>query len=76
LDDDKLSPEQAAIGHMTKVMMENHTCLAGFHFRYVLNMAEFFQKMITSSIDFYSPIGVKFFRYVTPKIVKVNLNLS
>ena len=29
-----LTPEQAGIGHMTKQMVENHTCLAGFYYRY------------------------------------------
>ncbi len=69
--DSGLTPEQSGIAHMTKMMMENHTCLAGFYYRYVLNMPEFFLKMIEPSKDAFPPIGLKFFRYVTPKIVKV-----
>jgi hypothetical protein len=56
------------------MMIENHTCLAGFYYRYVLSMEEFFQKMIVPSEDAYRPIALKFFRYVTPKIVKVILS--
>ena len=69
--DSGLTPEQSGIAHTTKMMIENHTCLAGFYYRYVLNMAEFFRKMIKPSEDAYSPVGIKFFRYLTPKIVKV-----
>ena len=69
--DSNLTPEQSGIAHTTKMMIENHTCLAGFYYRYVLNMAEFFRKMIKPSEDAYSPVGIKFFRYLTPKIVKV-----
>ena len=43
-----------------------------FSTRYVLHMAEFYEKMIIPSEDAYpSAIGLKFFRYVTPKIVQV-----
>lgn len=73
--DSGLTPEQSGIAHTTKMMMENHTCLAGFYYRYVLNMPEFFLKMIEPSKDAFPPIGIKFFRYVTPKIVKLRLYL-
>jgi len=31
---------------MTKQMLENHTCVVGFYWRYGLNMPEFYEKMI------------------------------
>ncbi len=71
--DSGLTPEQSGIAHTTKMMMENHTCLAGIYYRYVLNMPEFFLKMIEPSKDAYPPIGIKFFRYVFPKTAKVTV---
>jgi hypothetical protein len=73
--DSNLTPEQSGIAHTTKMMIENHTCLAGFYYRYVLNMAEFFRKMAEPSKDAYPAVGLKFFRYVTPKIVQLRLYL-
>ena len=66
-----MTTEQSAIGHMARIMIENHTCLAGIHYRYVKNMGEFFKKMVTPSADAYPKIGIKLFRYVLPQIVKV-----
>lgn len=42
---DELSPSQKAISHLAKVAMENHTCLAGFHWRYGYHMPEFYEKL-------------------------------
>ncbi len=41
-----MTTEQRAIAHMTKQMLENHTCVVGFYWRYGLNMEEFYAKMI------------------------------
>jgi len=45
-DDISLTDDQKAIAHMTKQMLENHTCVVGFYWRYGFNMPEFFEKMI------------------------------
>jgi hypothetical protein len=73
--DSGLNPEQSGIAHTTKTMMENHTCLAGFYYRYVLNMPEFFRKMTVPSKDAYPGIVLKIFRYLPPKTVKLRLYL-
>jgi hypothetical protein len=44
--DTDLSKEDAALAHTSTVMLENHTCKAGFYWRYGLNMEEFGEKMI------------------------------
>ena len=60
------------IAHAIKQMVENHTCLAGFHFRYVLHMDRFFEKSIRPCVEAYPTVAVTFFRYVTPKVVQVS----
>jgi hypothetical protein len=71
LADDTLTPEQTGIAHAAKQMLENHTCLTGFHFRYVEHMPEFFRTMIVPSIDVYPSVAVKLFRYTLPTVMKV-----
>ena len=41
-----MTPEQRSVAHMTKQMLENHTCVVGFYWRYGLHMEEFYAKMI------------------------------
>ena len=68
--DENLSQVQKSINHMATVMIENHTAIAGFHWRYGYNMAEFFGKLcvpffyITPSIS----RRLTFFRFFQPYI--------
>ena len=48
---DSLSPENHAISHLINRTMENHTCIAGFHWRYGYNMPEFFEKLCEPYFD-------------------------
>lgn len=76
-DDISLNADQKAIAHMTKQMLENHTCVVGFYWRYGLNMPEFFAKMIAPAGNCYpSPTARWFFRNVLPLVIRLRAYLQ
>merc|ERR1711997_17594 len=63
---ENLSEVQKSINHLATVTIENHTAIAGFHWRYGYNMPEFFEKLCRPY--FYevpsAGRGMAFFRYL------------
>ena len=45
--DESLSSKDNAISHAVTMMLENHTAVAGFHWRYGYNNAEFCDKVLS-----------------------------
>lgn len=41
-----LASEQKAVGHAITSMLENHTAIAGFYWRYGYHMEEFYNKVL------------------------------
>jgi len=62
--DDEISSTQQAMNHLATVTIENHTSLAGFHWRYGYNMPEFYEKLCEPY--FGSGKSLLFFRYLQP----------
>ena len=60
-----INPTQKAIQHLTKVAIENHTCITGFHWRYGFHMDEFYDKLLAPNFD--NNWSMKIFRYLQPK---------
>ena len=61
---DELTETQKAVAHLATVTVENHTAIAGFHWRYGYNMPEFYQKLCE---PFYGGgRSLSFFRYFQP----------
>ena len=64
-----ISPKLKAIQHLTKVAIENHTCITGFHWRYAFHMDEFYDKLLAPNFD--NNWSMKIFRYLQPKGIQI-----
>jgi len=62
--DDNVDSTQRAVNHLATVTIENHTSIAGFHWRYGYNMPEFYEKLCEPF--FGSGRSLYFFRYLQP----------
>ena len=62
--DHEPAAEKAAVFHLAKVAIENHTCIAGFHWRYGYHMEEFFDKLLAPNFD--NNWSMKIFRTLQP----------
>ena len=70
---DVLTTEQMASNHLATITMENHTSIAGFHWRYGFNMPEFYEKLCK---PFYGESrAMKFFEYLQPYIMVLKTKL-
>ena len=64
---DDLTSEQKSTNHLATITIENHTSIAGFHWRYGYNMEEFYQKLCE---PFYAKTrSMNFFRIFQPYIM-------
>lgn len=62
--DDHLSQEQKAANHVASICIENHTCLAGFLWRYGAHMEEFYGKLCEA--NFGKARDLFFFKHFMP----------
>ena len=61
---DDIDSTQKAVNHLATVTLENHTSVAGFHWRYIYNMPEFYEKLCE---PYYGKSkALAFFRYGMP----------
>ena len=67
--DIEINPTQKAVQHLTKVAIENHTCITGFHWRYGFHMNEFYDKLLEPNFD--NNWSMKIFRYLQPKGIQI-----
>lgn len=64
MDPDKnVAEEKKAIAHAFSIMVENHTAVAGFNWRYGYHMEEFSEKLI---MHYGKGPAMFFFRYIQP----------
>lgn len=68
----ELSKEQKALAHAITVMVENHTALAGFYWRYGFNMEEFYAKLVEPN---FTGKGLFFFRYFQPYAMRLKTSM-
>ena len=69
--DENINPSQKAILHLTKVAIENHTCITGFHWRYAFHMEEFYDKLLAP--NFNNNWSMKIFRFLQPKGIPMEM---
>ena len=62
----EVTAEQRAAAHALTVMLENHTAIAGFHWRYGRNMDAFLEV----AAKYYPQSGLKFWRLVQPYMTR------
>jgi len=67
--DENLSEVQKSVNHLATVTVENHTAIAGFHWRYGYNMPEFLEKLIEPYFHLVPGRSLAFFRYLQPYIM-------
>lgn len=68
----ELTEEQKIFNHLATICLENHTCLAGFIWRYGYNMPEFFDKLCKHT--FGKAWSVFFFKKFMPSGIKTKAN--
>lgn len=66
---DGSDPDQNAVYHLATVALENHTCLAGFLWRYGYHMTEFYEALCKETYG--SSRALFFFRNVQPFAMKM-----
>jgi len=67
--DESLSSKDNAISHAITMMLENHTAVAGFHWRYGYNNAEFCDKLMENFAS--RSVSMFFFRHIQPYGIRV-----
>ena len=65
--DENVDSTQLAINHLATITVENHTSIAGFHWRYGFNMPEFYEKVCEPYYG--SGRNLAFFRYFQPYVM-------
>jgi hypothetical protein len=60
---------------LATVAIENHTAIAGFHWRYGYNMPEFLEKLIEPYFHLVPGRSLAFFRYLQPYIMVIKTKM-